>query len=128
MKHNVMTYKGYSAVVEFDARDGVFVGRLLHLNDVIAFEGTTVAELREAMQDAVEEYLEWCREDGVEPEKPYSGQFVLRVEPELHKDMATCAASAGMSLNTWIVEACQTVVAQEHARTRGKENVAVRTS
>ena len=83
----MMEYKGYFAKVEFDDDANIFHGEVINLRDVITFEGETVNELKEAFHDSVDDYLTFCAERGEEPEKPYSGKFVVRVEPELHKNI-----------------------------------------
>jgi len=65
---NAMTYKGYTARIEFDERDGIFVGRLLGMRSIISFHGETVAELRSEFQTAVDDYLSECSECGIHPE------------------------------------------------------------
>jgi predicted HicB family RNase H-like nuclease len=99
---NRMTYKGYEAVVSYDDEADLLHGEVVNLRDVITFEGQSVAELREAMAASVEDYLAFCRERGEEPEKPFSGQFLVRVEPALHRAVASAAKSAGVSLNRWV--------------------------
>jgi len=100
-----MEYKGYFAKVEFDDNDNIFHGEVISLRDVITFEGETVEELRQAFHDSVDDYLEFCAERGENPEKPYSGKFVVRVEPELHKNIVIEARKKGKSLNTWVTDA-----------------------
>ena len=73
--------------------------------DVITFEGETVKELKQAFQDSVDDYLDFCKQRGEEPEKPYSGKFVVRVEPELHKNITIEARKKGKSLNVWVKDA-----------------------
>ena len=68
---STMTYKGYSALIEYNADDRAFTGRVLNLRDVIHFEGGTVDDLEVAFQDSVNEYLASCEEDGVEPDRSY---------------------------------------------------------
>jgi predicted HicB family RNase H-like nuclease len=99
-----MKYKGYVAEVEFDEKAGLFHGEVINLRDVITFEGKTVDELRQAFQDSVDDYLEFCAERGEEPEKPYSGRFVVRIEPELHRRIAVEARRRGMSINALVGE------------------------
>ncbi|MDE0464646.1 MAG: type II toxin-antitoxin system HicB family antitoxin [Caldilineaceae bacterium] len=55
---NTMTYKGYSARIEYDDEDGIFTGRIAGIRDGVGFHSDTVADLREAFHDAVEDYLE----------------------------------------------------------------------
>lgn len=104
---NVMTYKGYEAIVQYDEGAEIFHGEVMNLRDVITFQGSSVAELKQAFADSVEDYLAFCKERGEEPEKPYSGQFVVRVDPPLHKAAAVAAKRAGMSLNRWVAAALE---------------------
>src|SRR5688500_2742659 len=97
----LMTHKGYSAVVEFDADDEIFFGRLLGIRDVIGFHGDTVEELKSAFVEAVDDYIETCRKIGKKPEKPFSGNLMLRVDPAVHSRAAIAAEAAGLSLNQW---------------------------
>lgn len=99
---NTMTYKGYEGLVTYDEDAELFHGEVLNLRDVITFQGQSVADLKQALADSVEDYLAFCKERGEEPEKPYSGQFVVRVEPPLHRAVVTAAKRAGVSLNKWI--------------------------
>lgn len=100
-----MEYKGYSARVEFDADAGVLVGEVEGLRDVVTFEATNVRDLEKAFHESVDDYLGMCAERGEEPEKPYSGRFLVRVDPKLHRDIALAAARAGKSLNAFAGEA-----------------------
>ena len=100
----MMEYKGYFAKVEFDDEACIFHGEVINLRDVITFEGETVEELIQAFHDSVDDYLEFCAERKEDPEKPYSGKFVIRVEPELHKSIAIEARKRGKSLNSLVSE------------------------
>ncbi len=106
----MMDYKGYFAKVEFDDEANTFHGEVINLRDVITFEGETVDELRKAFNDSVEDYLAFCAERGEDPEKPYSGKFLVRVGPELHKTLVILARKNGKSLNTWVHDALHKVV------------------
>ena len=99
---NTMSYKGYEAIVAYDEDADVFHGEVMNLRDVITFQGRSVRELKDALADSVEDYLAFCDERGEKPEKPYSGQFVVRVEPPVHRAVVTAARRAGISLNKWV--------------------------
>jgi len=101
-RKNIIDYKGYTGKIEFDDEASIFHGEVLDLSDVITFQGTCVDDLRQAFEDSVDDYLEFCEELGREPEKPYSGNFVLRVDPKLHRELTVRAKSENMSLNQWI--------------------------
>jgi len=105
-----MEYKGYFAKVEFDDEANTFHGEVINLRDVITFEGETVDELRKAFNDSVEDYLAFCAERGEDPEKPYSGKFLVRVGPGLHKTLVIQARKNGKSLNTWVHDALHKIV------------------
>jgi len=100
----MMEYKGYIGKVEFDDEAGVFHGEVINLRDVITFEGETVGELRQAFEDSIEDYLEFCDERGEEPGRPFSGKFVVRISPELHRDIYTRARMDNKSMNHWVRE------------------------
>jgi len=95
----MMHYNGYEALVEFDEDADIFHGEVINTRDVITFQGSSAAELKQAFAESVNDYLAFCAERGEEPDKPYSGQFVVRAEPALHKALATAAKRAGVSLN-----------------------------
>ena len=101
---NTMEHKGFAARVEYSEEDGCFVGHIAGIRDVIGFHGDSVAELRAAFKEAVDDYLETCKKLGKQPNKPYSGQFRLRLAPELHARAAMLAETRGKSLNTWVSE------------------------
>jgi predicted HicB family RNase H-like nuclease len=54
---NTMSYKNYTARIEFDGRDNIFVGCVLGLDSIVSFHGESVAELREKFKAAVDDYL-----------------------------------------------------------------------
>ena len=107
----MMEYKGYVGKVEFDDEAGVFHGEVLDTRDVITFQGKSVAELRTAFQGSIDDYLAFCAQRGEEPNKPFSGQFVARIPPELHRQVNLAASISGKSLNAWVVEQLQAAVA-----------------
>lgn len=101
---NTLTYKGYTARIDFDDRDNILVGRLLGINDVIGFHADNVTELRIAFEEAVDDYLETCKAVGKSPDKPSNGKLMLRIPPEVHAAALVAAKAAGKSLNTWAGE------------------------
>jgi predicted HicB family RNase H-like nuclease len=104
---NTMKYKGYTGTVVFDSEDRIFHGRLMGIMDVITFEGASVKELEKDFRSSVEDYLKTCKKMGREPEKPFSGRFVVRVPSELHCAIALAAKRERKSLNAWITEVCE---------------------
>ena len=109
---NTMLHKGYTARVEFDERDSIFVGRVLGIRTIIGFHGRTVAQLRREFETAVEDFLRDCKEQGIKPEKPASGKLLLRVPPDVHGAALVAAQAAGKSLNQWATELLKEAVHQ----------------
>jgi len=108
---NTMHYKGYSARVEYDDTDRIFVGRLLGIQDIIVFHGDSVQALQIAMQESVDDYLNACEKLGQRPQKPGSGRLMIRIPPELHSATLTAAQAAGVSLNQWVTRTLQQATA-----------------
>jgi predicted HicB family RNase H-like nuclease len=102
-----MTYKGYTARYEVDPEAGVIHGEVLHLKDVITFSASEVRKLRAAFEESVDDYLEFCASRGEAPEKPYPGKVLLRMDPDLHRDIAIAASGQKQSVNAWMVNAIQ---------------------
>jgi predicted HicB family RNase H-like nuclease len=98
-----MKYKGYTGVAEFDDEAGVIFGHVIGLRDTITFQGESVAEVTQAFRDSVDDYLEFCESRGESPEKAFSGNFVLRIKPELHRLLSSTAEQQSVSLN-WLIE------------------------
>ena len=100
-----MEYKGYIGEVQFDSDAHIFHGEVINTRDVITFQGKSVSELENAFKESIEDYISWCKEDGVNPERPYSGKFNLRISPELHKEIAITAKKMRMSINKFVEKA-----------------------
>ena len=102
---NTLVYKGYTARIEFDYRDNILIGKLLGIGDLISFHADNVPELREAFEEAVDDYLETCEKVGKSPEKPVNGKILLRVPPEIHAAALVKAQAVGKSLNQFAIDA-----------------------
>jgi predicted HicB family RNase H-like nuclease len=96
-----MTYKGYSARVEYDDDDGIMTGQIAGIRDGVGFHADSVESLRQAFHEAVDDYVEACARIGKSPQKPYSGRVMFRVDPEVHRKAALAAELSGKSLNQW---------------------------
>jgi predicted HicB family RNase H-like nuclease len=101
----MMTYKGYIGDVEYDDKAKLFHGEVVNTRDVITFQGTSVEELEQAFHDSINDYVSWADEEGIPPEKPYSGKFNLRLSPELHREVAIVAKRLDTSINAFVEKA-----------------------
>ena len=109
---NTMTYKGYLGSVAFSEKDNVFFGKIEGINGLVNFEGESVRELTEAFHEAVDDYLAYCKDEGIEPDKSYSGMLNVRLTPAIHRQIAMLARQTGQTLNAFIKDALEKKVAE----------------
>lgn len=81
----MFTYKGYTGKVEHDKKGNIYTGEVIGLRDVITFQGKTTKELESSFRDSIDFYLEMCQRDNIQPERPDSGCFNIRLELESAK-------------------------------------------
>ncbi len=103
-----MNYKGYQARVDLDEEAGVFHGEVINTRDVITFQGSSVKELKQAFEESIDDYLDFCTSRGEDPDKPFSGKILVRVPPEVHREIMMEARREGKSLNAYVLEKLQT--------------------
>ena len=98
----MLTYKGYTATVEFDADANILHGEVMDTRDVITFQAESTDGVLKEFHASVDDYLEFCAERGEEPEKPFSGNFPVRTTSDIHKRVFLAANSAGLSVNAFV--------------------------
>jgi predicted HicB family RNase H-like nuclease len=113
----MMEYKGYIGRIEIDEEAGLLHGEVVNTRDVITFQGDSLAEVKQAFQESIDDYLDFCRSRGESPDKPFSGQFVTRIPPDLHRQVNAAALRAGKSLNAWVAEQLEGAVLRAAERT-----------
>ncbi|MBO7140818.1 MAG: type II toxin-antitoxin system HicB family antitoxin [Prevotella sp.] len=99
---NTMSYKGYLGSVNYSDKDQVFFGKVEGINGLVNFEGESVKELTSAFHEAVDDYLAYCEDEGIEPDKSYTGMLNVRLTPAIHRQIAMLALQAGVSINAYI--------------------------
>ena len=104
---NTMAYKGYIGSVNYSDKDQVFFGKIEGINGLVNFEGESVKELTEAFHEAVDDYLAYCQDEGIEPDKSYTGVLNVRLTPAIHRQIAMLALQAGLSINAYIKDALE---------------------
>ncbi|MHA7129024.1 type II toxin-antitoxin system HicB family antitoxin [Algoriphagus namhaensis] len=113
---NVLTYKDFIGRVDFSSEDEVFYGKIEGIEDLVTFEASSVSEMKKAFQDAVEDYLELCKDQGKNPFKSYKGSFNVRINPRTHLMAAREASKKGYSLNQWVEKAINEYLVSEPNR------------
>ena len=111
--NKVMEYKGYHARIEFDVEDCTLHGKIEGINDLVTFESRNPLSIKKEFEKAVDDYLEFCKEVGKEPDKEYKGTFNVRIQPELHKRLALVALMNGETLNASVEKAIREYVKQQ---------------
>ena len=108
---NTLKYKNFIGSVAFNEADGVFFGKIEGIDGFVNFEGESVAELTQAFHKAVDDYLAYCAEEGIEAHKSYSGSLNLRLTPDIHTRVAYLAKQTGVSINSFIRAAVEKQIA-----------------
>ena len=117
--NNILEYKGYHAKITFDCESKTLHGYIDGIRDYIDFLCDDPKKVEEEFHSAVDEYLEFCKEVGKEPEKEFKGSFNVRISPDLHREIATCAFLDQCSLNSEIEKALTYFVkSQQRKRNR----------
>ena len=104
---NAMEYKGYFGTVEYSETDNILYGKVIGIGSLISYEGSSVDELRNDFESAVDDYLELCEEQGSAPDKTYKGSFNVRISPSLHRSLALYSAAHNQSLNASVESAIE---------------------
>ena len=102
---NKLENKGYHAKIEFDSEDLVLRGKIEGIKDLVNFESADISTVEEEFHAAVDDYLEFCKDVGKEPDKEYKGTFNIRISPDLHKRLAIVAMQNGDTLNATVEKA-----------------------
>ena len=111
MKNSDLLHNTRSSVrPEYSAEDRIFYGTILGISDMVDFQSENSKDLEEEFHKAVDEYLEFCKEIGKEPQKEYNGLFNVRIPPELHRQLSQLAQAEGVSLNKAVEQAIRAMV------------------
>jgi predicted HicB family RNase H-like nuclease len=118
---DAMTYKGYLGSVHYSDEDRVLYGKVEYIRSLISYEGTDVDSLRRAFEEAVDDYLDLCKQAGRTPEQPFSGTFNVRTGADLHRRAVLLAKAQGMTLNRVVSEALRRYLQHEDQALSGAQ-------
>jgi predicted HicB family RNase H-like nuclease len=96
---NVLRYKGFLGSIEISILDNCIHGKLLFIEDLITYEAESPAQIENEFKEAVDDYIETCKQFEREPLKPFSGTFNIRIGSELHQTLAQYATIHDTSIN-----------------------------
>ncbi len=110
---NYLKYKDYFGSVEFSAEDNTLFGKIIGINDLVSYEANSVDDLRTAFTEAVDDYLETCKELEKEPNKFFKGVFNVRTSNEKHRALSIMAEKKNMKLNELVNKAFDVILNTE---------------
>ena len=113
MKINIFEYKGSHTKIEFDSENFLLRGKIEGINDLVNFECEDIKNIEKEFHEAVDDYLDFCKEVGKEPDKEYKGTFNVRISPELHKQLVTMSMKNGDTLNASVEKAIREYVLED---------------
>lgn len=99
---NMMIYKGYYGSIMTNLEENILYGKLEFIRDLVSYEGNTPKDLRNAFEEAVDDYLDTCEQTDRTPEKPFKGSFSIRIGEDFHAQAAIAAFEKGISLNEFV--------------------------
>ena len=103
----VLKYKQYIGSVEYSETDKILFGKVQGIRGLISYEGQNVEELEQDFKNGIDEYLDECKEKGIEPQKSYTGAFNVRVPSEMHGKAVLRAGELGVNLNAFVKSAIE---------------------
>ena len=106
-------YKGYRGSVDYSGEDRAFFGKVLFVDSLLMYHGTSVDEIEQAFKKTVDRYLALCKKTGRTPNKPYSGSFNVRIGTDLHRKAVQAAYHGNINLNEYVTSAIQSAVDQK---------------
>lgn len=110
---NYLTHKKYFGTVEYSAEDEVLFGKIIGINDLVTYEADSASEIDDAFREAVDDYLQTCKELNKAPNKSYKGVFNVRTSVKSHRALAVLAQRKNMKLNEVVKRAINYAIDNE---------------
>ena len=104
---DMMDYRGYYGSVHYSDDDRVFHGKIEFIRGLVSYEGGDVEGLHQAFEEAIDDYIELCAQQGTAPERSFKGTFNVRTGSELHRKAVLFAKIKGTNLNRLVSEALE---------------------
>ena len=103
----VLKYKNFIGSVEYNETDKILFGKVQGIRGLISYEGQNVDELEQDFRAGIDEYLEVCKEKGIEPQKSFTGAFNVRIPSDTHVQAVLKAQELGINLNAFVKSAIE---------------------
>lgn len=110
MKTNIaitgtLNFKEYVGSIDYNNSENVFYGKVLYINDSILYSADNLEDLTKEFESSIEDYLEMCKNEDLEPNKPMGGVFNVRTTPQNHYFLSVISKRENTTLNKIINEA-----------------------
>jgi len=101
-----LEHKGYRGTIEYSLEDNLLFGKVIGIRDLISYEGESLSKLQEDFAGAIDDYLIWCEQDGVEPAKPFNGCLgEILISPDIHERLYAFSGVSNQKPGTIVEEA-----------------------
>lgn len=104
---DMLKYKGYYGSIHFDEDDLILFGNVEFVKALISYEGESAAQIKQAFEEAIDDYLVMCEKENMVPEKPFKGTFNVRIGEALHERAVIAATGRGIKLNEFVKQALE---------------------
>ena len=109
--NELLEYYGYQGSIEYSVDDNILYGKVIGIRGLISYEGETIADLKSDFIDAIDDYLNTCKLEGIEPMKPFYGNFNVKISPELHKSLQIYSKNKNLEPNVIVEAAIKSYIA-----------------
>lgn len=101
--NNTLQYKGFIAKLTINDDEDMMYGEVIGTRTVLTCAGRSIAEIKRSFRSVVNEYLAFCAEQGIEPEKEWKGKLTFRPRSDdMRIMMQRKAIETGKSVNEWL--------------------------
>ncbi len=107
---NTLKYNNFIGTFGYNEDEDILHGKIEGINDLVTFEGKSIDEIKDSFTEAVDDYIELCKEVGKDPLKSFKGTFNVRLKPVLHRKAYLYAKEHNMNLNQLVSEAISRTV------------------
>jgi predicted HicB family RNase H-like nuclease len=111
MAQEALNYKGYTASIQYNEEEKCLIGEVVGIDHIIFFRGTTSEDIYGTFKEMIDEYLEDCTKEGIEPNKPPT-EIMVPIPAELYAEASYRAEHEGVPIQTIMKNALQNFVSQ----------------
>ena len=69
--NQTMKFRGYEGSIECDFEENLLTGKVLGIRVGLVYEASSLIDLKQAFEQTVSDYLQYCKDNSIEPEKPF---------------------------------------------------------